>query len=402
MGYSEAVYYMLNGGMNKYIIEKLEITDSWKGTFQPPGYGKETKEECVGWDEVTVEVPTTDSVTVTKDSTTYTPVAPSKGYKQVKVQIPYGGSHTFNQNGDWTFGVDTEFATEAYKTLTAAVPIKNLDSRTENHTTWTYPDGSGNIGVKSVDVNVKIYTQKEIDDVWDEVEEWKEKTKKKEDECPVNPKPVRHTPGPTPYPIEDPPIELFAVFPDKEYKCGNVSFEIIDDYVTPTLQSEPAHAVYLYNNGTRSTDPVYYDMCVIVRWKIKGQIVKDDVVRGYTANDDGTHRLNYYNHWYSRTGSTNTYHPGLSVDNFTYDTNYDRTTATVDLSVFINDWESGWGGSIVWSGRESTYGIYDDPVKYPTGRPAEDCYHDSQVSFSPHSYPQYNVDYVGQLTGVIW
>lgn len=379
MGYTEAVYYMLDGGLDKYVIEQLEVTDTWKHDFIAPGYASQSTELCVGWDEVTVEVPTTPSITINKNDTWYNPVSPSKGYKSVTVNIPTSATYTFNENGDWTFGVDTSFGTEAFKSLTAAVPIKTSERKTENHTTWTYPDGSGNIGVKEVIVDVYIYPQEEIDRI-------NREAKALEDQCTITPVPPPPTENWNPYPVDDIPIrEIVPIFPDSEMVTGRVSFQIVTKYAKPTLQSQAPYAVELYSGGTRQP-PVYWDMGIFVRWFVDGQPHHDDVVVSRNAQSEIQHSMNYLNHAYQRVEGVSTiYNPGLELRDATFTVLPGGMSGQLDLSIYINDWQYGWG-IWTWSGQESTYGIYNDPVEYPTGKPEADCIHPYDETFTGSYY----------------
>lgn len=335
MGYTEAVYYMLNGGLDKYIIEQLEVTDTWKHDFIAPGYATQSTELCVGWDEVTVEVPTTPSVTITKDSMTYTPTSPSKGYKQVKVQIAYGGSHTFYENGDWTFGEETTFATEAFKTITAAVPIKASDSITQNHTTKTYPDGSGNIGVREVNVNVKVYTQEEIDELIREAEQ-------AEEDCDTDPIPPEEEEDDE-IPVEpDPPIELVEVFEDPTLVSGRLAFKIF--YKGMPKQDDKPYAFEFYTD-TNHHSTVYYDYFIVFRFfqmppgTSEWQIIKDYELNYATSRASGpdTGGINRYSH--THDGIV----PHVTLTDFHYEivNNGETHQGIIHTALHVEHWEGG-------------------------------------------------------------
>lgn len=335
MGYTEAVYYMLNGGLDKYIIEQLEVTDTWKHDFIAPGYATQSTELCVGWDEVTVEVPTTALVTVTKDSTTYTPVSPSKGYKSVKVQIAYGGEHTFNENGDWTFGEETEFATEAFKTITAAVPIKASDSITQNHTTKTYPDGSGNIGVREVNVNVRIYTQEEIDELIREAEE-------AEEDCDTDPIPPEEEEEDE-QPVEPiPPVEIVEVFPDPMLISGLLAFKIF--YKGTPKQDDKPYAFDFYSSSN-SYETRYYDYLIIFRfYKRETTDSEWEIIRDYELNYATSRAPN------ADTGGPNRYShthdgvvPHVTLTDFYYEivNNGETHQGIIHTDIHVEHWEGG-------------------------------------------------------------
>lgn len=362
MGYTEAVYYMLNGGLGKYIIEKLEVTDTWKHDFIAPGYASQSTELCVGWDEVTVDIPTTASVTVNQNLVKYTPVAPSKGYKKVIVSIPVSESKTIQPEyfpRSYTF---RDEGVEAYKTVTCSASIKAHDSRTENHTTWTYPNG-GYVGVREVTVNVKMYDE--------DADEWKDKEEEIEEDCdPVIPYDP-HDDEPVPYPIEGdvpPPIFIPMFPPHSKIICGKVAFEIHDEYAVPTYSYQNPYSVDVYTD--RDTHEIqYFDMLIFVRWFIydddteEWYISHDDLVSQWGAQDATTHGQNYRDHYPSASAGQGLYTHSKIV-NSRFEVSNDGWTGTVYLDILEEDWQQSWGGTWQWQGPDES-----------TGRTEADCTH---------------------------
>ena len=360
MGYTEAVYYMLNGGLGKYIIEKLEVTDTWKHDFIAPGYASQSTELCVGWDEVTVEVPTTPSVTITEDSTDYPPTAPSKGFKQVVVSIAVANEKTVSEIRTYNFKAEDHV--EGYKTVRCDVPIKGLDTVTTNHITKTYPDGSY-WGVQDVKVNVKMYDE--------DADKWKDKEEEIEEDCdpeiPYDP----HKDEPVPYPIEKdvpPPIFVPMFPPHSKIICGKVAFEIHDEYAVPTYSYQNPYPVDVYT--ARDTHDVeYFDMLIFVRWFIydddteEWYISHDDLVCQWDAQDATTHGQNYRDHYPPATAGQGLYTHSKIV-NSRFEVSDDGWTGTVYLDVLEEDWQQGWDGTWQWQGPNES-----------TGRTEADCTH---------------------------
>lgn len=360
MGYTEAVYYMLNGGLGKYIIEKLEVTDTWKHDFIAPGYASQSTELCVGWDEVTVEVPTTPSVTITEDSTDYPPTSPSKGFKQVVVSIAVANEKTVSEIRTYNFKAEDHV--EGYKTVRCDVPIKGLDTVTTNYITKTYPDGSY-WGVQEVTVNVKMYDE--------DADKWKNKEEEIKEDCdpeiPYDP----HKDEPVPYPIEKdvpPPIFVPMFPPHSKIICGKVAFEIHDEYAVPTYSYQNPYSVDVY--ADRDTHDVeYFDMLIFVRWFIydddteEWYISHDDLVCQWGAQDATTHGQNYRDHYPSTSAGQGLYTHSKIV-NSRFEVSNDGWTGTVYLDVLEEDWQQSWGGTWQWQGPDES-----------TGRTEADCTH---------------------------
>ena len=357
MGYTEAVYYMLNGGLDKYIIEQLEVTDTWKHDFIAPGYASQSTELCVGWDEVTVEVPTTPSVTITEDSTDYPPTSPSKGYKQVVVSIAVANEKTVSEIRTYNFKAEDHV--EGYKTVRCDVPIKGLDTVTTNHITKTYPDGSY-WGVSQVNVKVPVYDPDAVDRLTEEIEE----------DCEVDPTPGGHKdPPPIPVPPKDTdyhPIKIgFPPLP-KFYVTDEVWFEIHDEYANPTGFYTNPYTVELYLNGSDNPPTTMYcDMCIFVRWWVKEErqqayIHHDQVLSIATDSsmDATTHGRNYRTDSSGQpnvpSGAGIDLYPGYEVLDFTVEAinNQSERKCTVYIHVLENEWQYGWG-TWVWAGENA-------------------------------------------------
>lgn len=351
MGYTEAVYYMLNGGLDKYIIEKLEVTDTWKHDFIAPGYTSQSTELCVGWDEVTVEVPTTPSVTITEDSKDYPPTAPSKGFKQVVVSIAVANEKTVSEIRPYNFKAEDHV--EGYKTVRCDVPIKGLDTVTTNHITKTYPDGSY-WGVSQVNVEVPVYDPDALKKLIEQIEE----------ECTEDPTPDDHyEPPPIPIPPDEVPIPpIKAVYnPPKVHVTDQVWFEIHDEYKDPTGYYSAPYEVEIYDNGPNNPPSThYYDMCVFIRWYVKedGQqeyIHHDDVIQAAAANaptenppTPATHGRNYRTDSSGQpnvpSGAGVDLYPGFDLIDFTVSiSGNDRKTANVYFHILNKEWQYGWG-----------------------------------------------------------